>query len=126
MLRHAAVYLGPHLGDGADRPIALGPASALLDEDPRSTFDLVLLIEVAQHIPEPELANLLPRLAAALAPGGRLFVCGNQLLDVDSRGRLTTTAVRDVVADHLRVLREDAWEIEPQTRFSLVCARADE
>ena len=44
-------------------------------------IDLLLFVEVIQHIPEPNLDELLPQLFRTLAPNGRAFVIGNRALD---------------------------------------------
>lgn len=119
MRRHARAALDPYLATGA---ATIGSDTDLLGSATWETFDVVLMIEVAQHIPEPILAGILPRLRRMLAPGGRLFVYGNEVLDVDRAGRISTTPVRDVVAAHLRVVREDRWPFDPDPRTSLLCA----
>ena len=119
MRRHARAALEPFVVSGT---ATIGSDADLLRLPPQEPFDVVLLIEVAQHIPEPILGRLLPRLRGLVAPGGRLFVYGNETLDVDRAGRLSTTLVRDVVAAHLRVLREERWAFEPEPRWSLLCA----
>jgi 2-polyprenyl-3-methyl-5-hydroxy-6-metoxy-1,4-benzoquinol methylase len=116
MLRHAIQYLGPRVVE-----LNLGSDRALFAESPRSAFDLIVFVEVVQHIPELQLAAILPALGPMLAPGGRIFIYGNEKLDVDRDDRLTTTLVRDAVARELHVVREDFWSLEPQSRFSLVC-----
>jgi 2-polyprenyl-3-methyl-5-hydroxy-6-metoxy-1,4-benzoquinol methylase len=118
MLRHAARYLNAL---GGTPEVELSSDYALWLEDPREAFDLVILVEVVQHIPEPELCDILPRLAPMLTPGGRVFIYGNEKLDVDAHDRLTTTTVREAIARHLAVINEQVWPDAPQPRFSLVC-----
>jgi cyclopropane fatty-acyl-phospholipid synthase-like methyltransferase len=85
--------------------------------------DCVLLIEVAQHVPEAILDDLLPRLAALLAPDGRIFALGNDQLDVDRQGD-SGSPIEPVLARHLRILRRDRWtEGFAYPRHSFVCAR---
>ena len=122
MLRHARVTLEPSLASGAATIESDVELLRAADGVADLAFDLVLLIEVVQHIPEPILFGLLPALRRMVAPGGRLFVYGNDVLDVDRAGRISTTPVRNVVAQHLRVLREDCWPAEAEPRHSLLCA----
>jgi 2-polyprenyl-3-methyl-5-hydroxy-6-metoxy-1,4-benzoquinol methylase len=119
MRQHAAAELAEHIAAGR---VSVTSDAELLAEAPPPVFDVVLLVEVAQHIPEPLLDELLPRLRTMLAPGGRVFIWGNQVLDVDAHGRVSETAVAGVVDRHLRVLRADRWDLEPQVRHSLLCA----
>jgi SAM-dependent methyltransferase len=127
MLRHARAHIG-QLVSATPRPGAVNLCSdgELLAQAQASAsapvFDLVLLVEVVQHIPEPILDDLLPALARMTAPGGRLFIYGNDVLDVDRDGRISLTAVRDAVGRSLRVLRTDVWPFRPASRTSFVCA----
>lgn len=122
MRRHAQAALAPFLTSGAARVESDVELIQAANSDGDLAFDLILLIEVVQHIPEPILARLLPALRSMLAPGGKLFVYGNDLLDVDRRGWFSSTPVRDVVGRHLQVLREDRWCFEPAPRNSLLCS----
>ena len=88
----------------------------------QGSVDCILLIEVLQHIPEPVLDDLLPRLRALLAPRGRLFMLGNDSLDVDRDGN-SGSPVEPVLARHLQVLRRDRWNDGfAHVRHSFVCA----
>jgi 2-polyprenyl-3-methyl-5-hydroxy-6-metoxy-1,4-benzoquinol methylase len=122
MRHHAAAALEPFVRSGA---ATIGSDADLLraanDRD-AIAFDVVLLIEVVQHIPEPILFGVLRALRRMTARGGKLFVYGNEVLDVDRLGRISTTPVEEVVAPHLRVLRADRWPFEPAPRYSLLCS----
>lgn len=125
MRRHASAALEPFLRSGA---ATIGSDGDLLGTANQNNhaFDVVLLIEVVQHIPEPILFGLLRALRRMTAPGGRLFVYGNDVLDVDRLGQISTTAVRAAVAPHLHVLREDRWPFDPAPRYSLLCSPDDQ
>ena len=73
-------------------------------------IDLILFIESLQHIPEPILDELFPKVISSLSPGGRVFVLGNPDLDVDLRARRHQTLIGDFLKRHIRVVREDVWE----------------
>ncbi len=76
------------------------------------TVDLAIFVEVVQHIPEPVLDALLPQVARTLSRQGRVFVLGNENLDVDSEGHLHVAPVEGFLAKHrstLRVVRKDVW-----------------
>ncbi len=72
-------------------------------------IDLILFIEALQHIPEPILEDIFPRMVAALASEGRIFVLGNKDLDVDARGRRHCTLIGDFLKRHTELLREEVW-----------------
>ena len=122
MRRHAQAALAPFLASGVARIDDDVEFLRAANVDKDQTFDVILVIEVVQHIPEPILVGLLPALRRMLAPGGKLFVYGNDLLDVDRRGWFSSTPVRDVVTQYLRVLREDRWPFAPAPRNSLLCS----
>lgn len=89
------------------------------------SVDTILCIEVLQHIPEPVLDAVLPRLLAALKPTGRLFVLGNEVLDVDAAGRLApmSSPVVAVLERHSRVERREVWtDGFAHPRFSFLCS----
>jgi cyclopropane fatty-acyl-phospholipid synthase-like methyltransferase len=126
MRRHASAALEPFLSSGA---VTIGTDVELLRSAEEGAaapaFDVVLLIEVVQHIPEPILDELLPALRRMVVPGGRFFIYGNDVLDVDRAGEIRTTPVRDVIARHLHVVREDRWPFEPAARYSMLCSADD-
>lgn len=97
--------------------------------------DLLLFIEALQHIPEPILAEIFPKMVAALAPGGRVFVLGNKDLDVDREARRHHTLIGDFLRNHSVVLREDVWTNWARAgceykfkhpRYSFLCSRKSE
>jgi 2-polyprenyl-3-methyl-5-hydroxy-6-metoxy-1,4-benzoquinol methylase len=119
MRRHAETALAPWIEAG--RTVVVDSV-----ESPAANrlFDLAILVEVAQHVPEPELEVLLDAIDERLAPGGRVFVYGNERLDVDRNGAAGATTVASVVERALRVTREDVWLFEPNgTRYSLLAER---
>ncbi len=89
------------------------------------TFEAVLAVEVFQHIPLELLPGIVTILTAKLAPGGLLFVYGNEHLDVGQRGLAGATPVRSVLETRCRVLHHEvvsrtAAEPEPD-RHVLLC-----
>lgn len=72
-------------------------------------IDLILFIEALQHIPEPVLDDIYPKMLGALAPRGRVFVLGNKDLDVDREARRHHTLIGEFLRKHSVVLREDSW-----------------
>ena len=84
-------------------------------------FDLIFMVEVLQHIPEPVLEPILLQLRSLLKPEGRFFVYGNEALDVDAQGREVTSSVKEVVGRHFSILQDDTWKFQPEVRYSLVC-----
>lgn len=54
---------------------------------PMGSFDLVLLSEVLEHVPEPDVHSMLDRALALLAPGGRLLVTVPNHWTVRNRAR---------------------------------------
>lgn len=100
-----------------------------------SKVDLVLFIETLQHIPEPILDELLPQVVRTLHVEGKLFVLGNQFLDVDLSGSAERTPIATYLRKHshiLRIIREDIYEgiqggdhyyTFKSPRYSFVCSR---
>ena len=125
MRRHARRYLPPAcFGEGG---VELLSDTELFERLPAlaGSVDTILFIEVLQHIPEPILDDLLPRLLPALKPAGRLFVLGNEVLDVDAAGRLApwSAPVATVLERHCRVERRDVWtDGFARPRFSFLCS----
>ena len=72
--------------------------------------DLILFIEVLQHIPEPVLDELFPLLLSCISEEGRIFVLGNKDLDVDKEGRRHHKLIPDFLRQFVNVIREDVWE----------------
>ena len=72
--------------------------------------DLILFIEVLQHIPEPVLEALFPVLLSCLSENGRVFVLGNKDLDVDKSGGRHRRLISDFLRQYVKVVREDVWE----------------
>lgn len=111
MLRHARQYIPSQYF--SSRRVELLSDLQLIDRVSQlsCTIDSVILIEVLQHIPEPVLDEVLPALFALLVPNGRLFVFGNEALDVDREGRVPpeSSGVEQVLNRHGRILRIDTW-----------------
>ena len=74
----------------------------------KGTAQCILMIEVLQHIPEPILDQLLPDLVALLKPKGKLFVLGNNSLDVDRAGT-SGSPIEPVLRRHVDIERRDRW-----------------
>ena len=72
--------------------------------------DLILFIEVLQHIPEPVLEDLFPLLLSCISKDGQIFVLGNKDLDVDKEGRRHHKLIPDFLRQFVDVVREDVWE----------------
>lgn len=77
--------------------------------DLKEKIDLILFIEALQHIPEPILEEIFPRMIAVLPATGRIFVLGNKDLDVDRQAGRHRTLIGDFLKRHTAVLREDVW-----------------
>lgn len=109
MLRHARSYLPEQqLKEGK---IELLTDAELLEKLVSLTakVDVILFIEVLHHIPEPILDDLMIKLLPALRPDGRLFVLGNEVLDVDSQGKFNHKSIEEFLARHLDITRRDLW-----------------
>jgi SAM-dependent methyltransferase len=122
MRRHARRYLpGRYLRSGVVE--ILSDAELLHRYPAAGAVDAIFAIEVLQHVPEPILDELLPRLLAMLMPSGRLFVLGNESLDVDRSGS-SGSPVAPVLARHARIERDELWtEGFAHPRRSFTCAR---
>lgn len=81
MREHFGRYVSPEVI--SERGVRLLSDDELLSQVPQldGQVDLLLFVEVVQHIPEPILNELLPQLFRTLAPNGRAFVIGNRALD---------------------------------------------
>lgn len=77
--------------------------------DIKGKIDLILFIEALQHIPEPILEDLFPRMITTLSADGRIFVLGNKDLDVDRQAGRHQTLIGDFLQRHTAILREDVW-----------------
>ena len=119
MREHARQYLSAEeLQLGRIR--LLSDTDLMADSAVAGTVNLILMIEVLQHIPEPILDELLPRLKAMLESHGRLFVLGNDRLDVDRQGR-SGSPIEPVLSRYLRIERRDRWtDGFAHTRYSFV------
>lgn len=83
----------------------------------------ILMIEVLQHIPEPILDQLLPELVALLEPQGKVFVLGNNSLDVDRAGN-SGSPIEPVLSRHLQIVRRDRWtSCFAYARHSFLCGQ---
>jgi len=109
MLKHARSYLPVKVLDQAK--VVLLTDKDLLQRVPRipGEVDVILFIEVLQHIPEPILDDLLPRLLETLSPEGKLFVLGNALLDVDAQGNIRAKSIEGFLQKHVDIIRSDVW-----------------
>ncbi|WP_102960056.1 class I SAM-dependent DNA methyltransferase [Mangrovicella endophytica] len=76
------------------RPIDYAVAE-LPDEMPRGPFDLIVASEIAYYLKPRDLARLLQRVTAALAPGGRL-VALHHLKPFDDAAQLPALAQRRI------------------------------
>ena len=81
-------------------------------------FDLILFIEVLQHIPEPILDEILPKLMMGLKGDGKAFVWGEEVLDVDAKGQHGKSKIEDVLKRYMIIERQDIW---PLSRHSHIC-----
>jgi cyclopropane fatty-acyl-phospholipid synthase-like methyltransferase len=75
----------------------------------KGKVDTLLFIEVLHHIPEPVLDDLLPKLLSMLSPDGKLFIIGNELLDVDNDGKTGKLAkkIADFLPKHVKIEKQD-------------------
>jgi 2-polyprenyl-3-methyl-5-hydroxy-6-metoxy-1,4-benzoquinol methylase len=91
----------------------------------QGSVQCILMIEVLQHIPEPILDQLLPELVAMLKPQRKLFVLGNNSLDVDRAGN-NGSPIEPVLSRHVRIERRDRWTSGfAYARYSFVGACPD-
>jgi cyclopropane fatty-acyl-phospholipid synthase-like methyltransferase len=100
MLGHALTYIKPQY---------LGKISLVTDEYVLSHIDLfekcadsVIFIEAFQHIPEPALDQILPRIEKLLKKDGKLFVFGNKRLDTGYEHKKPST-VEEVLERHFEL-----------------------
>lgn len=109
MLKHAQGYLSGEFPHQAK--VELLTDEALMRRVPKMTgkVDVILFIEVLQHIPEPALDDLLPRLLETLSPDGKMFILGNALLDVDAQGSIRRKSIEAFLREHVEIIRHDVW-----------------
>jgi len=109
MRSHALRYIPERLGEGSR--LKIWSDTEFLDniKGVSGGIDLILFIEALQHIPEPILDEILPKMIAGLSASGRIFVLGNKDLDVDGQGRRHHTLIGDFLKRRAEVLREDVW-----------------
>jgi SAM-dependent methyltransferase len=92
----------------------------------RGSIDTLLFMEVLQHIPEPVIDDLLPKILPVLQDtAGRMFIFGNEQLDVSADGGVfpDTPTIESVLLRHCNVLRKDSWENRfSAVRWSFLCA----
>jgi len=100
MLRHALTYIKPQY---------LGKIALVTDEFVLSHIhlfekcaDLVTFIEVFQHIPEPVLDQILPRISRLLKEDGKLFVFGNEQLEIGYNSK-DPSSVEEVIKRHFEL-----------------------
>jgi len=107
MRDHARGYLpGDDLRSGDVRIIS--DSELMGQRELQGRVQCILMIEVLQHIPEPILDQLLPELVGMLKPHGKLFVLGNNSLDVDRNGN-SGSPIEPVLSRHVRIERHDRW-----------------
>jgi len=100
MLRHALSYIQPKY---------LSRIALVTDEFILSHIDLfekhadlVIFIETFQHIPEPVLDQILPRIKKLLKRNGKLFVFGNRQLEIGYKDKDPST-VEEVIKRHFQL-----------------------
>jgi len=100
MLRHALSYVKPQY---------LSKIAFVTDEFVLSHInlfekcvDLVIFIETFQHIPEPVLDQILPRIEKLLKKNGKLFVFGNKQLEIGYKDKGPST-VEEVIRRHFEI-----------------------
>lgn len=109
MRRHALSYIPRDYFDEGKVQLLSDAELLRLEGTLSGKVDVLLFIEVFHHIPEPVLDNLIPDLLGMLAPGGRAFVLGNQVLDVDAQGNRAYCKVEDVLRRYFDIIRRDVW-----------------
>lgn len=94
MLRHALSYIKPQYL----RKIVLVTDEFILSHTNlfENCADLVIFIEAFQHIPEPVLDQMLPRIEKLLKKNGELFVFGNRQLEIGYKDKAPST-VEEVI-----------------------------
>lgn len=101
---------------GVDERVDVGFYDVLGERPPRKPhgragFDLVSAHFM--HVPEPDFAGVYRRIAAAVAPGGRLLVVAHHPFDVESGARDSHGPGLLFGPDRvLGVLGEEDWEVE--------------
>jgi len=91
------------------------------------TFAAILAVEVLQHIPQAHLFGVVRGLVDRLAHDGKLFVYGNEHLDVDVRGMSGVTPVRVALETVCRVVHHEVvprWPGAAPDRHVFLCTRA--
>jgi SAM-dependent methyltransferase len=68
--RSLALASGLHAADGGEGRVALAPELSAAE----GPFDVVVMMEVLEHIPDTEVRAVLASVRGALAPGGRLVL----------------------------------------------------
>jgi cyclopropane fatty-acyl-phospholipid synthase-like methyltransferase len=100
MLRHALTYIKPQY---------LSKIALVTDEFVLSHIalfekcaDSVIFIETFEHIPEPVLDQILPRIEKLLKEDSKLFVFGNEKLDISYKDKDPST-VEEVIRRHFEL-----------------------
>ncbi len=131
MRRHAVDYL-------PERYISAGKIELMSDEELLASLGrykgqvaTLMFIEVLHHIPEPVLDDLLPKLLDTLSSNGRLFVFGNERLDVDAQGNTSAKRIEEFLLKHVEILSKDVrseaqldgsnWQFR-RPRYMFLCA----
>jgi cyclopropane fatty-acyl-phospholipid synthase-like methyltransferase len=100
MLRHALSYVKPQYLSNtvfATDEFILSHINIF-----ENCANLIIFIEVFQHIPKPVLDCILPRIERLLKKNGKLFVFGNKQLDVGYKDRGPST-VEEVIKRHFEL-----------------------
>ena len=133
MLGHALSYIKPQY---------LSKVALVTDEFVLSHInlfekcaDLVIFIEAFQHIPEPVLDQILPRIEKLLKKNGKVFVFGNKQLDIGYEDKDPST-VEEVIKRHFKLEKSQvtfqhyAGKVanlvyDPRPRYSFVAKRKE-
>ena len=118
MLKHVRSYVPESFWSSGQ--ISLMSDVELFEKLPHlgRSFDLIIFIEVLQHIPEPILDEILPKLMMGLKGDGKAFVWGEEVLDVDAKGQHGKSKIEDVLKRYMMIERQDIW---PLSRHSHIC-----
>jgi len=132
MRDHAMKYIPEKLNKNSRLTIWSDSEFMEQSSDIKGGIDLILFIESLQHIPEPILRDIFPKIISCLSSTGRVFVLGNKDLDVDEQARRHHTLIGDFLKKHVEVIREEVWEKWERggrifcfkyPRFSFLCGK---
>ena len=111
MLKHVRSYVPESFRSSGQ--ISLMSDVELFEKLPHlgRSFDLIIFIEVLQHIPEPILDEILPELMRGVKDAVKILVWGEEVLDVDAKGQCHRCKVEDVLKRYMTIERYDIFSL---------------